>query len=117
MVGASPEPNPLREELTRNLVHHAEAVCRLAHDLRDAATEAGRDGEAGRLTGRELQVVRLIAEEGLTNREIATRLGIRRRTVESHVEHIYSKIGVHSRARLTAWYFKTTPKNPAGEHE
>jgi predicted ATPase/DNA-binding CsgD family transcriptional regulator len=54
------------------------------------------------LTPREQQVAELIAE-GLSNREIATRLVISQRTVESHVEHVLHKFGFTSRAQVVAW--------------
>ncbi len=49
------------------------------------------------LTGRELEVLRLMAR-GFSNREIAEELVISRRTAEHHVQHIYDKIGVSTRA-------------------
>jgi DNA-binding NarL/FixJ family response regulator len=49
------------------------------------------------LSEREIQVLRLVAE-GCSNPQIAKRLYISRRTAEHHVQHIYSKIGVSSRA-------------------
>lgn len=52
------------------------------------------------LTEREVDVLRLLARGG-TNRQIAERLGIKVKTVGSHVEHIYSKAGVRSRAAAT----------------
>jgi DNA-binding NarL/FixJ family response regulator len=55
-----------------------------------------RPGPAG-LTEREVEVLRLVAR-GLSNKEIAQRLVIAPKTVGNHVEHIYSKIGVSSRA-------------------
>jgi len=55
-----------------------------------------REGPAG-LTPREVEVLRLLAR-GLSNREIATRLVISRKTASSHVEHIYAKLSVSSRA-------------------
>ncbi|OLB64638.1 MAG: hypothetical protein AUI10_10150 [Actinobacteria bacterium 13_2_20CM_2_72_6] len=54
------------------------------------------------LTAREQQVAALIAE-GLSNKEIAGRLVISQRTVESHVEHILHKFGFMSRAQVAAW--------------
>src|SRR2546430_6804516 len=54
------------------------------------------------LTPREQQVAELIAE-GLSNKEIAARLVISQRTVESHVEHILHKFGFTSRAQVAAW--------------
>jgi DNA-binding CsgD family transcriptional regulator/sugar lactone lactonase YvrE len=54
------------------------------------------------LTRREREVAELVAQ-GLTNREIATRLFISERTAESHVEQIRGKLGFHSRAQIAAW--------------
>lgn len=52
---------------------------------------------AGGLSPRELAVLRLLAG-GLTNTAVGTRLGISPKTVSRHVEHVYGKLGVHSRA-------------------
>lgn len=51
---------------------------------------------ASELTERELAVLRLLAD-GLHNKQVATRLGISRRTVERHCDNIYAKLGVGSR--------------------
>jgi HD-GYP domain-containing protein (c-di-GMP phosphodiesterase class II) len=51
------------------------------------------------MTEREVEVARLVAA-GLSNPEIADRLVISRRTAEHHVQHIYAKVGVSSRAGL-----------------
>lgn len=55
-----------------------------------------------RLTRREKQVAELIAE-GLTNKQIATRLVISQRTAEGHVEHVLAKLSFTSRAQVAAW--------------
>jgi HD-GYP domain-containing protein (c-di-GMP phosphodiesterase class II) len=60
---------------------------------------AARRSPAG-LTGREVDVLRLLAR-GSTNRQIAQQLAISPRTVSNHVEHIYAKLGVTSRAAAT----------------
>jgi DNA-binding CsgD family transcriptional regulator len=49
------------------------------------------------LTERELDVLALVAQ-GLTNRQISSRLFISPATVRTHLEHIYDKLGVRSRA-------------------
>jgi DNA-binding CsgD family transcriptional regulator len=49
------------------------------------------------LTRRELEVLSLLAR-GHTNRSMAKRLGISDKTVGNHVEHLYAKIGVSTRA-------------------
>ena len=54
------------------------------------------DRPHGPLTFRERQVLS-VASEGLTSREIADRLGVRERTVTTHLSRIYGKLGVRSR--------------------
>jgi DNA-binding NarL/FixJ family response regulator len=53
------------------------------------------------LTRRELEVLLLLAD-GLRQREIADRLVISPKTVGTHIEHVLSKLGVHSRAEAVA---------------
>lgn len=52
------------------------------------------------LSDSELRVVRLVAE-GLTNREVASRLFLSPHTVDSHLRHSFTKLGVNSRVELT----------------
>lgn len=87
--------------------------------VRDAAGEVGEtagqlggdgDGSGGSavtanaaaslLTRREREIAELVAS-GLSNREVATRLFISKRTVDAHVEHIFSKLEISSRVQLT----------------
>jgi HD-GYP domain-containing protein (c-di-GMP phosphodiesterase class II) len=56
-----------------------------------------RDLRPAGLSEREIEVLRLVAE-GCSNREVAKRLHISPRTADHHVQHIYTKIGVSSRA-------------------
>jgi ATP/maltotriose-dependent transcriptional regulator MalT len=51
------------------------------------------------LTTSELTVARLVAE-GLTNREVAERLFVSPHTVNSHLRHVFSKLGITSRVEL-----------------
>jgi DNA-binding CsgD family transcriptional regulator len=51
------------------------------------------------LTGTEVKVTGLVAQ-GLSNPEVAERLFISRHTVESHLKHIYRKLGLSSRLKL-----------------
>ncbi|WP_026414954.1 ATP-binding protein [Actinomadura oligospora] len=54
------------------------------------------------LTAREREVAVLVAR-GLSNREIADRLSVARRTVDTAVEHIQAKLGLSSRDQIAAW--------------
>lgn len=54
------------------------------------------------LSARQLEVSQHVAN-GLTNAAIAERLGISPRTVTSHLDHIYGRLGISSRAALTRW--------------
>ncbi|MGA9488810.1 MAG: LuxR family transcriptional regulator, partial [Mycobacterium sp.] len=53
----------------------------------------------GSLTPTELDVVRLLSE-GLGNKDIATRLFVSPRTVQTHLTHVYTKLGLTSRVQL-----------------
>lgn len=55
------------------------------------------------LSGREREVLGLVAQ-ALTNREIADRLVLSERTVESHVRRILAKTGLTTRTELTRWH-------------
>lgn len=105
---AMTQPRPHRDPLTRD-----EAATHLRQLVRDGrldpeASEAvlaaaglehprQRRSRPGGLSDREVEVLALVAQ-GCTNREIARRLVISPRTAEHHVQHIYAKLGVSSRA-------------------
>jgi DNA-binding CsgD family transcriptional regulator len=60
------------------------------------------------LSGREIGVLTLL-REGLTNKEIAQRLEIAPGTVQTHLENIFSKLGVHTRTAAVARAFNGGP--------
>jgi HD-GYP domain-containing protein (c-di-GMP phosphodiesterase class II)/DNA-binding CsgD family transcriptional regulator len=112
---AMTEPRPHRESRTaEEAAVELRAGVRRAlfdRDAVDAVLRAAghpvrrrRDWPAG-LTNREIEVLRLLVR-GLSNKEIAERLVISRKTAGSHVEHIYSKIGVSNRARASLFAMK-----------
>jgi predicted ATPase/DNA-binding CsgD family transcriptional regulator len=67
-----------------------------------AELAASDDAESAALGKRELEVARLVAD-GLSNKQIATRLFISDRTVATHVGNILNKLGFNSRAQVATW--------------
>ncbi len=61
-----------------------------------------RKERPGGLSRRELEVLRLVSD-GRTAGEIASQLFISARTAEHHIQNIYTKIGVSTRAAATRW--------------
>jgi len=76
---------------------------------RAAVAELGRmarqarevSGVVARLTPRELEVLGLLGH-GLTMKQVASRLGLSPRTVESHIAKLYRKLGVRTRVQAVA---------------
>ena len=54
------------------------------------------------LTPTELKVVQLVAQ-GMANREIAEKLNVSQRTIESHVSNMLNKTNFHNRTELARW--------------
>lgn len=61
---------------------------------------SGSDPDLPGLTTQELRVARLVAS-GMSNRETAARLYLSPKTIEYHLGHVFTKLGVHSRHQLT----------------
>jgi DNA-binding CsgD family transcriptional regulator len=80
-----------------------DAGVRLALGEPGQVAVAASDGAgAGLLAKREAEVARLVAD-GLSNKEIGSRLFISEHTVDSHVRSILNKLGCSSRAQIAAW--------------
>jgi HD-GYP domain-containing protein (c-di-GMP phosphodiesterase class II)/DNA-binding CsgD family transcriptional regulator len=69
---------------------------------REPSTSTPRIVYPGGLTRREVEVLRLAAM-GLTTREIADRLFISPKTADHHIQHVYTKIEVSTRAAAALW--------------
>ena len=69
--------------------------------LRVISTLEERDALAA-LSDRELQVVRLVAE-GLSNKEISSRLTLSDKTVKNHISHILAKMGLTARTQVAVY--------------
>jgi predicted ATPase/DNA-binding CsgD family transcriptional regulator len=81
----------------------AEAV---SYALADEPEEVWRSGPRRTLTRRELEVAALVAQ-GRTNRGIAGQLHLSVRTVDTHVDHVLTKLGFSNRAQLVAWAYES----------
>lgn len=89
----------------------AEVVRSLAGDRRRTGSGKAADHPLADLSDREHEVLRHLGD-GLTDREIASRLGISPRTVETHVGSILHKLGVKNRAQAARRYLEA---NEGGE--
>jgi DNA-binding NarL/FixJ family response regulator len=78
------------------------AVARLRAALDRPAVSPGDVGQRVPLTGREIEVLRLIAG-GATNREIARRLAVSEGTVKNHVSSILSRLGLRDRTQAAIY--------------
>ncbi|TDB82786.1 AAA family ATPase [Micromonospora sp. KC721] len=72
---------------------------RLLADAPTGARKSRRQPGHSALTKRETQVATLVSE-GLTNRQVAARLFVTQKTVEMHLSHVFTKLGVTNRAAL-----------------
>ena len=62
------------------------------------------------LLGKREQEVATLVAEGLSNKEIASRLFLSERTVESHVSHILNRLGLNSRVQIASWVAREAPR-------
>ena len=70
--------------------------------LRTGQTRRSSNDEGGRLSAREREIVQLLAE-GNTNKEVASRLNLGVKTVETHRSHIMQKLGLSSVSDLVRY--------------
>ena len=82
------------------LLEHEPAWARFQEAVLEftGVSAAPRDGAFSNLSKRERETLSLLAE-GLSNSEIAERLGISEKTVRNHLSHLFDKLGVWSRAQ------------------
>ena len=98
------------EDALRQLIHGRAAIDpAVQHHLLDVVAntpdEQGPTALADGLTAREAEVLKLIAG-GLTNRQIAERLYVSESTVKTHINHLFSKIGIQDRAQAVTYAYR-----------
>ena len=71
-------------------------------------TPAVRTEPPAVLTERQLEIARLVADD-LSNRQIAARLFLSERTVETHITNILNKLGLSSRIQVSRWITDSAP--------
>ncbi len=91
--------------IERRKVHRRAADRRRQASQPDSLLAPG----SGVCTDRELQIVRLLTQ-GMTNKQIANKLGIAEDTVKKHLQHVYKKLGVRRRALLII--DRVSPRRP-----
>jgi non-specific serine/threonine protein kinase len=88
-----------------------ERALALSHKVDLARAPGPQRSSSDGLTSREREIASLIAE-GRSNHEIAEHLVITEGTVEVHVKHILSKLGLRSRTQVATWL-----ADPAGKSQ
>lgn len=81
--------------------------------MQGAKGKRGPAASVSKLSNRESEVLEM-ASHGLTNLEIAARLGVSVHAIKFHLAAVYRKLGVHNRTEAVV-LFVTTPRAPSGE--
>jgi len=90
------------DELFEGIRAAARGESPLAPQALMAISARGADGDPLDITRREREVLELVAD-GLPNKLIARRLGIREKTVKAHLTSVYQQIGVTDRTQAALW--------------
>jgi HD-GYP domain-containing protein (c-di-GMP phosphodiesterase class II) len=106
-LGGAPDPADVLASVQPLAGAHLDPACveALGQSLtgsRPPAKSAARQAASQMLTDREIDVLQLLAS-GMTNPQIAQALVISRKTVEHHLEHIYSKLDLSNRTSAVAY--------------
>ena len=118
--GAVDRPRARRSAMTAIGPRSTAGLDMTPDEIVDYVTGAPRPAPAARATApatdgplsrRELEVAGLVAD-GATNAQVASRLFISERTVESHMASIFNKLGVDTRLQVARWFASTQESAP-----
>ncbi|GII81547.1 DNA-binding response regulator [Sphaerisporangium rufum] len=96
----------VRAAMSGDTLISPQITVRLLRELTAAPPPASGRADRTRLTERELQITRLVAQ-GHTNAEIATALFISPGTVKNHIAGVQRKLGARNRVGIAAWAWST----------
>jgi DNA-binding NarL/FixJ family response regulator len=94
--------NAIRSVTTGQSLISPSMASKLLNEFNNLAKQAQQKVLAPKLTDRELQVLKLVAQ-GLSNREVAEELFISENTVKNHVRNILEKLHLHSRMEAVVY--------------
>jgi DNA-binding CsgD family transcriptional regulator len=90
-------------------MEHEEAVAYALGERTNVRPEKDRTQLKGVVLGTREEEVGTLVAQGLSNKEIAARLFLSVRTVETHVHHLLNKLGVNSRTQIAVWFSEQRP--------
>jgi DNA-binding NarL/FixJ family response regulator len=90
-------------------MEHEEAVAYALGARTDVRPQKDRPQVPGVVLGTREEEVGLLIAQGLSNKEIAARLFLSVRTVETHVHNLLNKLGVNSRTQIAVWFSEQRP--------
>jgi DNA-binding NarL/FixJ family response regulator len=85
-------------------MEHEEAVAYALGERTDIRAESESSQLRGVVLGAREEEVGLLIAQGLSNKDIAARLFLSVRTVETHVHNLLNKLGVNSRTQIAVWF-------------
>ena len=90
-------------------MEHEDAVGYALSERTDVRPDKDRNQLKGVVLGTREEEVGMLIAQGLSNKDIAARLFLSVRTVETHVHNLLNKLGVNSRTQVAVWFSEQHP--------